>query len=543
MEGVHVKLFHQGSGRGGRDGELGCPSSATVPAGDFPLRNPRIPSSPITCDLEIGSPAMASLHDATNGHCEPRHEAGCNGDARASGAGNGGSDCARPSKRLRPSPIIPEEIRCEFAHHDPAVARLNNGSFGSCPASVLAAQQRLQRLWLRQPDAFYFDDLQPSLLRSRQVIRSLINADHAEEVSLVDNATTAAAIVFQRVQRAFQEGVYDKGDAIVMLHYAYGAVKKSAQAYVARAGATVVEVPLPFPVRSEEEVVAEFRKALGVAKEGGRRKVRMAVIDHISSMPSVVIPVKRLTRICREEGVEEVFVDAAHALGNVEIDVKDIGADFYTSNLHKWFFCPPSVAFLYCRKSSASSDVHHPVVSSEYGKGLAIESGWIGTRDYSAQLVVPEILDFVNRFEGGIDGILKRNHEKVVEMGEMLVKAWGTCLGSPPKMSCSMIMVGLPGCLGITSDKDAQKLRRHLREEFQVEVPIYYNVQKEGEDALLDSTARITGYVRISHQIYNVVDDYYRLRDVVNKFVKDGFSCQMLPSNSCEAVSGQHVVA
>ncbi|KAI3511158.1 hypothetical protein L1887_18302 [Cichorium endivia] len=48
------------------------------------------------------------------------------------------------------------------------------------------------------------------------------------------------------------------------------------------------------------------------------------------------------------------------------------------------------------------------LVSHEYENGLAIESSWIGTRDYSAQLVVPESLEFVNRFEGGIDGITNR---------------------------------------------------------------------------------------------------------------------------------------
>ncbi|KAJ6287624.1 hypothetical protein OIU76_001135, partial [Salix suchowensis] len=58
-------------------------------------------------------------------------------------------------------------------------------------------------------------------------------------------------------------------------------------------------------------------------------------------------------------------------------------------------------------------DLHHPVVSHEYSNGLAVESAWIGTRDYSAQLVVPSVLEVLNRFEGGIEGIKKRNHEKV----------------------------------------------------------------------------------------------------------------------------------
>ncbi|WOL09579.1 L-cysteine desulfhydrase 1 [Canna indica] len=436
----------------------------------------------------------------------------------------------QPAKRQRPTPttITAAEIAEEFSHHDPSVARINNGSFGSCPKSVLAAQLEWQHRFLRQPDDFYFNQLQPGLLRSRSFVKELINAADVDEVSLVDNATTAAAIVLQHVSWAFAEGIFCRGDAVVMLHYAYGAVKKSIHAYVARAGGHVIEVHLPFPVSSVQEIVREFRKALELGKANGRR-VRLAVIDHVTSMPSVVIPVKVLTSICREEGVDQVFVDAAHAIGNVEIDVQDIGADFYTSNLHKWFFSPPSVAFLYTKKCSASSGLHHPVVSHEYGNGLPLESGWIGTRDYSSQLVVPSVMNFVNRFEGGIEGIRRRNHEKVVEMGNILAEAWGTHLGSPPDMCCSMAMVGLPGSLGISSEKDALELRSLLRDEFRVEVPIYYQRPKDGE-VVEDGNSAVTGYVRISHQVYNVKDDYLRLRDAVHKLVHDGFNCTMLQS-------------
>lgn len=414
--------------------------------------------------------------------------------------------------------ITPEEIRSEFSHHDPTVARINNGSFGCCPATIIAAQQRYQILILRQPDYFYFKTLKPSIFETRRLIQTLINADHPDEVSVVDNATTAAAIVLQYTTWSFFSSQFQPGDAVIMLHYAYGAVKKSVHAYISRAGGHVIEVHLPFPVKSSSDIIFEFQKALQKGKENGRR-IRLAVIDHITSMPCVIIPVKELVRMCRDEGVDRIFIDGAHAIGNVDLDMKDIGADFYTSNLHKWLFCPPSVAFLYCKMSEGSSDLHHPVVSHEYGNGLAIESSWIGTRDYSPQLVLPEVMEFLNRFEGGIDGIMQRNHEAVVEMAEMLVEAWGTELGTPPDMCSSMAMVGMPTCLGIKSDSDALKLRAHLRTVFKVEVPIYYRVPVEGE------VDPITGYARISHQVYNVVEDYYRLRDAVNKLVKAGVTC------------------
>ncbi|KAK9735687.1 hypothetical protein RND81_04G220100 [Saponaria officinalis] len=422
--------------------------------------------------------------------------------------------------------ITPSEIAAEFHHHDAAVARINNGSFGCCPATILTAQRRKQLLFLRQPDHFYFSLLKPLIEASRRALLPIINAESIDEVSLVDNATTATAVVLQHVSRAFNEGRFSRGDVVVMLHYAYGAVKKSVHAYVSRAGGHVIEVKLPFPVYDEGDIIAEFRNALNVAKLE-RRKVRLAVIDHITSMPCVVLPVKELVRICREEGVDQVFIDGAHAIGCVDVDMREIGADFYTSNLHKWLFSPPSVAFLYCRKSKENEvvdDVHHPVVSHEYGNGLPVESAWIGTRDYSSQLVVPEVLQFLERFEGGMEGIMKRNHQKVIEMGEMLVKAWGTHLGCSPEMCASMVMVGLPNELGILSDEDAVKLRYHFREKFGVEVPLYYRPPVDGE------VGGLTGYARISHQVYNTIDDYYKFRDAVNQLVRDGFTCAQLTS-------------
>ncbi|CAK8544514.1 unnamed protein product [Lathyrus sativus] len=440
---------------------------------------------------------------------------------------NGSHPTPKKPKLSSPSSsaITVSEIESEFSHHDAAVARINNGSFGSCPSSVISAQQKWQLKYLRQPDHFYFNHLKPAIDNSRSIIKGLVNAEHLDEISIVDNATTAAAIVLQHTAWCFREGKFDKGDIVVMLHYAYGSVKKSMEAYVTRAGGKVIEVPLPFPVSSNEEIVSEFRKALEIGKTDGK-KVRLAVIDHVTSMPCVVIPVKELIQICREEGVEQVFVDAAHSIGCTDVDMQEIGADYYTSNLHKWFFCPPSVAFLYSRKNTKTAagggGLHHPVVSHEYGNGLAVESAWIGTRDYSSQLVVPDVLEFVNRFEGGIEGIKKRNHEAVVEMGEMLVKAWGTHLGSPPHMCASMIMVGLPTCLGIHSDSDALKLRTHLRDVFGVEVPIYYRPPRDGE------VEPVTGYARISHHVYNKVEDYYKFRDAVNQLVGNGFACTFL---------------
>ncbi|KAL2634589.1 hypothetical protein R1flu_006068 [Riccia fluitans] len=120
-------------------------------------------------------------------------------------------------------------------------------------------------------------------------------------------------------------------------------------------------------------------------------------------MPSILLPVKEMVSLCRSHGVEQVLVDGAKALGNVEVDVQEINADFYTSNCHKWFFIPP-VAFFHC-KSQHLDRLHHPLVSTTHGEGLAAECAWVGTRDYSAQLAVPAAAEFIQKETGGLEAL------------------------------------------------------------------------------------------------------------------------------------------
>ena len=53
---------------------------------------------------------------------------------------------------------------------------------------------------------------------------------------------------------------------------------------------------------------------------------RYVLLDHVSSQPAVVCPVAEMVALCRRRGVAEVAVDGAHALGQVAINVDEIGA-------------------------------------------------------------------------------------------------------------------------------------------------------------------------------------------------------------------------
>ena len=108
-----------------------------------------------------------------------------------------------------------------------------------------------------------------------------------------------------------------------------------------REGATLVELEVPWLCATEAEICDAVDAQLGkLAREHPELQLRYAFLDHVSSQPAVLLPVKRLVALCRQHGAEEVCVDGAHAVGSVpDLDVVDIDADFFLHELSQVGLC------------------------------------------------------------------------------------------------------------------------------------------------------------------------------------------------------------
>jgi hypothetical protein len=199
----------------------------------------------------------------------------------------------------------------DFDHHAPGIARLNHGSFGATPAPVLAATEACRARWLAQPDDEYFSGALDAELQGATAAAADAIGAPAAETALVENATVAAAIVFRR---------WSQLDGMVLLPAnAYGGVKASALA--AFGPQRVREWPFPFPGTTHAHILDWLDQALT------QHDPRYVLLDHVSSQPAVVCPVAEMVALCRRRGVAEVAVDGAHALGQVAINVDEIGSD------------------------------------------------------------------------------------------------------------------------------------------------------------------------------------------------------------------------
>eukprot|EP00977_Amphora_coffeiformis_P001437 scaffold291_cov168-Amphora_coffeaeformis.AAC.6 len=300
------------------------------------------------------------------------------------------------------SSIIREEEN-DFAHHAPGVARLNHASFGAVPKPVLDAQRAFQQEWLSQPDELYFSGRLHD--RMRQAARAgattltttttsttttatttTTTTSHPlelppEQVCLFENATVATCAVAYHWSKSIQPG-----DVVVYLDVAYKACVHILKEYCERQGARLVPLSVPFPATTAHDIVTCIRQQLQDLADRGVRP-RFAFMDHVSSQPCILLPLVDLIAAVREYGVEQVCVDGAHAVGSVPpFDVRTLDCDYYYSNLHKWAFAPSTATIFW---SPHAPDMRHPITSWAWGEGLAQETLFPGTRDFSAMAAVP----------------------------------------------------------------------------------------------------------------------------------------------------------
>ncbi|MGH6928116.1 MAG: aminotransferase class V-fold PLP-dependent enzyme, partial [Dongiaceae bacterium] len=269
----------------------------------------------------------------------------------------------------------------------------------------------------------------------------------------------------------------------------YGAVRNTVRYVCARSCARMVEVRLPFPAGSADAIVDAITAALS-----GR--TRLAVLDLVTSVSALVMPVARVAAACRAAGAQ-VLVDAAHAAGMLDLDVTALGADWVSGNAHKWLFAPKGCAFLWARKD-VQADLHPTVISHGFEQGFANEFDWTGTRDPTAWLAIPAALAFYRSMG---DGALRaRNHDLAVTAGALLAQRWGTDIGAPDDMLGAMASVRLPGQRAATAEV-AQALNNALWERHRIEVP------------LMAIGPHL--WLRVSAQIYNELTDYEQLAAAV----------------------------
>ncbi|BBK31542.1 hypothetical protein STHU_21760 [Allostella humosa] len=174
-----------------------------------------------------------------------------------------------------------------------------------------------------------------------QSIASLINAAPAE-VAVIENATRAWDMAFYGVR-------LQPGDRILTAEAEYSSNVIAFFHQAQRRGAVVETVP------SDETGQIDL-KALGRALDVKKRKGRVGLVavTHIPTNGGLVNPAVAIGKLARAAGVP-YLLDACQSVGQMPVDVVEIGCDMLSATGRKFLRGPRGTGFLFVRQDFLDS--------------------------------------------------------------------------------------------------------------------------------------------------------------------------------------------
>ena len=212
------------------------------------------------------------------------------------------------------------------------IVHFNNAGASLMPIPVSEALhsylQSEERIGGYETEAFYSDELD-SVYRSSA---TLINCSE-DEIAFVENATRAWSLAFYSFK-------FSPGDKILTTLAEYGS---NVVAYIQQAKRYGIEVVfVPNDENGQMDITALSRLI--------DDKVKLISTTHIPTGGGLVNPAREIGRIAKEAGIPFIL-DSCQSVGQIPIDVEDIGCDVLCATGRKYLRGPRGTGLLYVRKA------------------------------------------------------------------------------------------------------------------------------------------------------------------------------------------------
>ncbi|WEX14621.1 aminotransferase class V-fold PLP-dependent enzyme [Pseudomonas sp. G11] len=217
---------------------------------------------------------------------------------------------------------------------EPGPINLENGYFGRMSHAVQA--QYLEHVaFINRSNAVHvrqrFEQGENETIRRQ--LAELIDAA-PEAVTFTRNATEALQSLIRNYNRL------QPGDQVLISDLEYDTVKGAMRWLAGYRGVEVIEMSHAHPA-SFDSLVQTYRDAFERYP-----RLKLMALTHVTHRTGLVMPVEAIARAAREHDID-VILDGAHALGQIEFNLAELGIQFAGFNLHKWIGAPLTLGFLY----------------------------------------------------------------------------------------------------------------------------------------------------------------------------------------------------
>jgi len=217
---------------------------------------------------------------------------------------------------------------------EPGPINLENGYFGRMSRTVVEEYQRNIELINRG-----------NSVHVRQRFEQGENLAIVERLADLMGVTTESVAFTRNASDGLQSLIrnYNRlqpGDQVLICDLEYDTVKGAMRWLARHRGVDVIEIEHAHPA-SFDSLLATYRDAFVRYP-----KLKLMALTHVTHRTGLVMPVQAIAAAAREHGID-VILDGAHALGQIEFSLDDLGIAFAGFNLHKWIGAPLTLGFIY----------------------------------------------------------------------------------------------------------------------------------------------------------------------------------------------------
>jgi isopenicillin-N epimerase len=204
-----------------------------------------------------------------------------------------------------------------------------------CPASRPVLDRHAEFLRDFQANPSFQNRLKYEALRER--LREKIAASlrvSGEEIAITRNTSEGSNIVVKGVD-------LKPGDEVIITDHNHPSNNDAWKVRASRDGFTVKSLPVSVPAKSVNDLVAQMDAAI-------TPRTKVIAITHVTSTTGVLYPAKQISELARRRGIW-MHLDGAQTFGMMDINLKEIGCDSFSTSAHKWLMGPLEAGILYVR--------------------------------------------------------------------------------------------------------------------------------------------------------------------------------------------------
>lgn len=288
---------------------------------------------------------------------------------------------------------------------------------------------------------------------ARTKVQRLLNAREAREIVFVRGTTEAINLV----ANTFGRKILTAGDEVLITAMEHHSNIVPWQILRDEKGVVLRVAPIN---DAGELIWEEFEKLLGP-------RTKLVSLAHVSNVLGTINPVRRVVEAAQRRSLP-VLVDGAQAAPHLQIDVQDVGCDFYCFSSHK-IFGPTGVGVLYGKASwlealppyQGGGDMIRSVSFEKTLYNVIPYKFEAGTPNIGATIGLGAALDYLNRL--GLENIGRYEQELLAYATDRLSEIPGLrMIGTAREKAAvvSFVVEGIhPHDLGTVLDQEGIAIR------------------------------------------------------------------------------------